>query len=203
MPVPPAIDRLALQLPPRQPRPAGGAEAGSAYIVALLVLVVMTIVGLALTLVTQTEVRIGANERTANRSFYAADSGLNVAVAANLPVPNPLPTVFKVNTTLQDTGSSPAATFSDQVTAQPLYAMSMSPSNLSQINQNSQMNIRAITSMDSSTANRLGADGSVSATFSGRTTTAHIFMDPRNADQAIIYDKPQLDTSGILKPIPH
>ncbi|MBV8202862.1 MAG: hypothetical protein JOZ15_19775, partial [Acidobacteria bacterium] len=56
-------------------------ERGSAFIVALLVLVVLTIAGLALTLMTQTEMRIGANEREANRTFYASDSGIQVSTA--------------------------------------------------------------------------------------------------------------------------
>jgi Tfp pilus assembly protein PilX len=59
-------------------------ERGSAYITALFALVVLTILALALLFVTQTEVQMGANERTANRTFYAADSGLGVAAAKAL-----------------------------------------------------------------------------------------------------------------------
>lgn len=59
-------------------------EAGSAYIVTLLALVVLTILALSLSLVTQTEVQVGANERTVNRTFYAADSGLGIAAAEAL-----------------------------------------------------------------------------------------------------------------------
>ena len=56
-------------------------EAGSAYVITLLALVVLTILALSLALVTQTEVQVGANEKTVNRTFYAADSGLGIAVA--------------------------------------------------------------------------------------------------------------------------
>ena len=59
-------------------------EAGSAYIVTLLALVVLTILALSLALVTQTEVQVGANERTVNRTFYAADSGVGLAAAEAL-----------------------------------------------------------------------------------------------------------------------
>ncbi len=65
----------------RSPRPR---ETGSAYIVTLLALVVLTILALALAMVTQTEVQVGANEKTINRTFYAADSGLGVAAAEAL-----------------------------------------------------------------------------------------------------------------------
>ena len=56
-------------------------EAGSAYVITLLALVVLTILALSLALVTQTEVQVGANEKTVNRTFYAADSGLNIWLA--------------------------------------------------------------------------------------------------------------------------
>lgn len=56
-------------------------EAGSAYVITLLALVVLTILALSLALVTQTEVQVGANEKTINRTFYAADSGLSIWLA--------------------------------------------------------------------------------------------------------------------------
>lgn len=64
-----------------RPVPASRGEAGSAYIVVLLVLVVLAIFGIALSLITQTESQVGSNERTLNRVFYAADAGIELAVA--------------------------------------------------------------------------------------------------------------------------
>lgn len=55
-------------------------EAGSAYIVVLLVLVVLAIFGIALSLITQTESQMGANERTLSRTFYAGDAGIQRAI---------------------------------------------------------------------------------------------------------------------------
>jgi hypothetical protein len=66
-------------LPARRGRPPG--EAGSAYIIVLLVLVVLTILGLSLALVTQTERQIGVSERTVQRVFASAESGIYLAVA--------------------------------------------------------------------------------------------------------------------------
>lgn len=57
-------------------------EQGSAYIITLLVLFVLTALGLSLTLVTSTESTMGSQERTIQRTFYAADSGLNLALAS-------------------------------------------------------------------------------------------------------------------------
>lgn len=56
-------------------------ERGSAYIVALLVLVVLSLLGLSLSLISQTEVQIGANELTSHRVFYGADSGTHIGLA--------------------------------------------------------------------------------------------------------------------------
>lgn len=59
-------------------------ENGSAYLVVLLVLLLLSIVGLSLVLVTQIESEIGVNERMIHRTFYAADSGLSAAVARKM-----------------------------------------------------------------------------------------------------------------------
>lgn len=67
-----------------RPRQHRRGERGSAYVIALLALVVLTILGLTLAFVTQTEVQVGAADRTVNRTFYSADSGLGVAAAQAL-----------------------------------------------------------------------------------------------------------------------
>ena len=59
-------------------------QAGSAYVISLLALFVLTMVGLSLSVVTQTELQIGANESQANRVFYAADSGISHSTARAL-----------------------------------------------------------------------------------------------------------------------
>ena len=61
----------------RRHRPA----VGSAYLVTLLALVVLTMLALSLSVVTQSEMLIGSNERTIQRVFYAADSGISIATA--------------------------------------------------------------------------------------------------------------------------
>ena|SRR5690349_13562873 len=92
----------------REPiRRAARGEEGSAYIVALMALVVLTILGLALAFITQTEVQIGANEKTANRTFYAADAGIEVAAAQALASNRYTPTTIVLNQT--DVGDARAA----------------------------------------------------------------------------------------------
>lgn len=74
-------------------------EAGSAYILTLMALVVLTVLGLALALITQTEVQVGANEKTIHRTFYAADSGLGIAAAQALASGRYTPTTVVLNRT--------------------------------------------------------------------------------------------------------
>lgn len=54
-------------------------ERGAALVIAILVLAILTVIGIALMLVTSTESRIAANEWSVNRAFYAADSGIRWA----------------------------------------------------------------------------------------------------------------------------
>jgi hypothetical protein len=61
--------------------PARRGEEGSAYLVALLCLFVLTIVGLNVSLVSQTEMQLGDNQRSAQRVFYAAEAGFSPSVS--------------------------------------------------------------------------------------------------------------------------
>jgi Tfp pilus assembly protein PilX len=63
------------------PRALRSGERGSAYIITLLALVVLTILGLGLSLITQTEMQVGATEVTQQRLLYSADSGISKATA--------------------------------------------------------------------------------------------------------------------------
>jgi type IV pilus assembly PilX-like protein len=54
-------------------------ERGAALVLAILVLSILTVIGIALMLVTSTESRIAANEWSMNRAFYASDAGIRWA----------------------------------------------------------------------------------------------------------------------------
>ncbi len=56
-------------------------ESGSVFIVALMALVLLTAIGLSLALVTETEMLIGGNEQVINENFFAAETGMSVAVS--------------------------------------------------------------------------------------------------------------------------
>ena len=63
-------------------------ERGAALVVAILVLAILTVIGIALMLITSTESRIAANEWSVNRAFYASDAGVRWATGQML---NPRP----------------------------------------------------------------------------------------------------------------
>jgi hypothetical protein len=145
------------------PRPAGPAahEAGSAYLIVISALAVLSMIGLALIAVTQTEVAIGASERNANRVFYAADSGFAVATARALVSGAYSP----VTLTLSDsvTGSPLAA--SNQVSVTPFYPINDQPCNLCDINdagQYSDHSYRKINHAVTVTATRVASQAGVS-----------------------------------------
>jgi len=56
-------------------------ERGAALVLAILVLAILTVIGIALMLITSTESRIAANEWSINRAFYASDSGIRWSMA--------------------------------------------------------------------------------------------------------------------------
>ncbi len=78
-----ATDRFATA---RQRASSRQSERGAALVLAILVLAILTVVGIALMLVTSTEARIAANEWSVNRAFYAADAGIRWA-AVEMIVP--------------------------------------------------------------------------------------------------------------------
>lgn len=171
-------------------RPHRRRERGSAFIVALLVLLVMTVAGLALTLMTQTEVRIGANEREANRTFYGSDSGIHVSSARTLyGGTNAQTLTILLNTTQQDTGASsaPPLTFADQITVTPLYPMYAGSAAGTSINQNQQTAYAAVTHVVNATSLRTGQFGSTSQTMAQKLVGSMIELQPWAKANAIFY----------------
>jgi len=140
------------KLPRQFPRQSGG-ERGSAYIVVLLALVVLTIVGLSLVFVTQTEVQLGSNERTISRTFFAADSALTVSTARHL-----LENDDRSLTYIQNVSALGGQSLADQVQVSKINYLSISPCDWCPVNANGQVYVNANTSM-SGIARRVGWGG--------------------------------------------
>lgn len=62
-------------------RPPSHRDRGNAYLITVMVMVIVTLLGLSIGAVSQTEMLIGSRERNNQRVFYLAETGLNLAVA--------------------------------------------------------------------------------------------------------------------------
>ena len=63
-------------------------QQGSVYILALLILLILTVVGLSLSLVTQSEMQIGVNERLSHQAFHMSTGGIDIGTAKALVLPD-------------------------------------------------------------------------------------------------------------------
>ncbi|HEX2252751.1 MAG TPA: PilX N-terminal domain-containing pilus assembly protein [Thermoanaerobaculia bacterium] len=103
-------------------------EHGSAYILVLLVLVVLSLIGVAVVFVSQTEMEIGSNERGIQRIFYAAESGVALASARVLVSNDHRPIVFD----LREPGSG--VNLRHVIELAPVVPIYDAPCNLCEIN---------------------------------------------------------------------
>ena len=114
---------------PSIPR-AGSRESGSAYLLTLAVLVVLSIVGLSLAVVTQSEMLVGAGDRMRERTFYAADSGLGVATARALAQAEYEATSYE----LVEDDVTPGLDIKNDIDVTPFVPMLTGPCNLCEVN---------------------------------------------------------------------
>ncbi|MDH3744599.1 MAG: hypothetical protein OES47_05795 [Acidobacteriota bacterium] len=70
------------------------AAQGTAFMVTLLALVLLTFLGLSVSVISGTERQIGNNQLTEQRVFYAADTGLSLGTARALTTRNLSPATF-------------------------------------------------------------------------------------------------------------
>jgi len=136
-----------------RPRPAPRMETGSAYMIVISALAILSLIGLTLLAVTQTDVAIGSSERNANRVFYAADSGFAVATARALAIGDYAATTF----TVPDSVSGSPISSSNQVVLSPFCPINDQPCNLCDINdagEYSDHSYRKINHAETTTATR-------------------------------------------------
>ena len=89
-------------------------EEGSAYVIALMILFVLTVIGISLTLVTQTEALVGSQERAIQSVFYAAEGGLSTGVARALAY-NTQPFVYETRQEVSIPGVANPLTIAETV----------------------------------------------------------------------------------------
>lgn len=174
----------------------GNREAGSAYIVALLALLVLSIVGLALALITQTEQQAGSNERSINRVFYSADSGISTATARAIVDEKYAAYTYD----LPEPGAPTVLSIKDRVSLSPFYLILDAPCNLCQINNSGTYRAHIYRQADyaiTSTASRmLGTSGAIGAQ---KTVAAIVEIQPREITTDAYKQIQQGVTQGTIK----
>lgn len=147
------------RLHPRRDRMS---QQGSAYVITMLVLFALTVVGLGLIFITQTETAIGSQERTIERSFYAADAGVQAMTAAALNEPD---ACQAFNFTFGDVRNVLGSELVDRAETDNLSEIGDGPCNLCAINQGSQYS--RVINATGATGIRAGADIANDGTITG------------------------------------
>lgn len=109
-------------------------ERGSAYIISLMAMVVLMVIGLSLSVVTQTEMQISANEKSIEETFYSADSGVAIGTARALTRSGQDPFTFRMNQ--EDRAQD--YHLANRVNVSPFLSIQAGPCALCEINQGPQ-----------------------------------------------------------------
>jgi hypothetical protein len=143
----------------------------------LFVLFILTIVGLSLAVVTQSEVQLGSAERVAARLFYLSDSGLRIQLANHLVNGSAAPRTRAHENELElYEGSLLGATVREIVEVSPFYPIFSGPCNLCTVNQDA--DYVAVNHVVTSTATRLMIQGSETLEQGRKTTTQMFAIQP-------------------------
>lgn len=157
-------------------------RSGSAYVIALLALIVLTILGLALALVTQSELQLGGNERVITRVFYAADSGIAAATARALVAADFSAKTFKVS----DATRTGSVALVNEIEVSPFYPIYDAPCNLCEVNNAGTYSNKAYRKLNHAVTSRatrhgLGAGAELLA---DKTVTAMVEVQPQPSSTA-------------------
>lgn len=150
-------------------------QSGSAYVTVLLVLLVLSTIAVALVFVTATEMRIGANERTVQRTLGAAEAGIGVALARMLVAADYSEGSYVVNSSPGETADPPRV--ATRVELGPLLPLLEAPCNLCQINDAGSYGSSTYTRVNVVSTNR-GLRGSDAFAVGERTVSAILDVQP-------------------------
>jgi len=111
-------------------------ESGSAYLVVLMLLVVLTIIGLSLSVITQTEVIIGGSEKQATRQLFSAGSAVQMAAVYEI-VASDSASHRMTLAERQESLFGQTVTIGDRLCTSPNIQVAVSTCNLCMMNQDS------------------------------------------------------------------
>jgi hypothetical protein len=183
------------------PRRARSAERGSAYLFVLLVLLVLTVIGLSLLVITQTEAQIGGAEKSASRVLYGAESGLRIQFALSRFAATRARRL-NLNTATVDTTS-----LQETVDVSPFYPIYTGPCNLCSVNKGGEQ-YYAINYVVNAQGRRVGVAGSLTTPQATRLLSEMFFVQPekepridesiRAYDASVTVDDPEAPGLEVL-----
>ena len=156
---------------------ARAAERGSAYLFVLLGLLVLTIIGLSLVVVTQTEAQIGGAEKSATRILFGADSGLHAQVGLHFIKKEPLEGQFTLDDQTLDFGSTTAST-PMVVDVSPFYPIYAGPCALCSVNEGSDQRYYANNYVVNAAARRFGPEGCTGTPLASKLLSSMYLIQP-------------------------
>lgn len=151
-------------------------EAGGAFIIVLLILLVLSAVATSLLFVSLTELRIGGNERSIQRSLAAAEAGIGFTVARILVTGDYSRGTFGVNATAEDDPADPPRVGSAVVVA-PAVPLLEAPCSLCEINAAGTYGASAYTRVNVAVTSR-GRRGGGSRVIAERVVSAVLDLQP-------------------------
>ena len=180
------------------------AERGSAYLFVLLALLVLTIIGMSVVVITQTEVQIGAAEKTVTRVLYGADAGARIQLAQKMVGNEGRKTRYNFLADVVAVG----ATLTEDVDTSPILVAYKGDCNLCTINEDSENKKAAINFVTNAQGRRIGVAGSATTPQANKLVSIMYFVQPpdepiadlglRTFDPADTADDPDVEGLDVI-----
>lgn len=171
-------------------------ERGSAYLFALLVLLVLTVIGLSLAVITQTEVQIGGAEKSAVRVLYGADSGVSIQFASKQVINDAPKARYEL-----DTAVVSGATLAELVDTSPFMVMYHDACSLCMRNEDTDNAMRVINFVTNAQARRVGTVGTSELPQASKLISLMYFVQPQPhpiTDEALVTFDPTAASDDVV-----
>lgn len=165
-------------------------ERGSAYLIVLMVLFVLTTLGLSLSVVTQTEILAGAQERVIERTFYAAESGLELSIARALADANFGPVLHERTRSELEQGQ--LMPIRERVQSSTFFCLGDTPCNLCSVNQGRSYTRR--NHLLAVNASRVAQGDAPEVTLGRKNLSSMVDVEPYQAVVDCLADMPEAKT---------
>jgi hypothetical protein len=163
-------------------------ERGSAYIIALLSLFLLLILGLSVSLFTQTEVIAGGQERLMERAFYSAEAGIDLSIGRALG-DGDFGAITHVRSR-SELEEGRLMTVRERVRSSPFFCLGDSPCNLCSINQGRSY-IRRNHVLAINAVRFAGEDGGVETELARKSLSTMVDVEPTEQQVGCLAELPE------------